>query len=351
MRVLKLDKQEGVVRLQPQVLEDLWFLKKFLQSGDLVEGRSFRRFKADKGKEGARAKSGEKKPVSVEVEVESVEYAEDANKLRVSGKITKGFPEEFVQVGEHHTIDVEPRGKITVCKSLTALDLALLSEVKKRARHVTALVVALDERKATVSALRTMGVKVLFEASNPASKRDVASFESKKGEFYESLANQLEQSEADAVILAGPGFAKEDFKKFLEEKHGALSKKIRLEHASTAEQSAVAELMKRGAIARLLGEGKLQEEFEALEKLKASVGKEDGLSCYGLKDVKDALERGAVKQLFVLDELVRKSKDAGRLMELAAKANAEIMVFNSEDDAGREFQAFKIAAILHYKAF
>jgi stalled ribosome rescue protein Dom34 len=93
----------------------------------------------------------------------------------------------------------------------------------------------------------------------------------------------------------------------------------------------------------------VQREFELLEKLKASLGKDDHLSCYGLDEVEKAVDMRAVALLMIEDELLRKNKALNLLMEKAESNGAEIAIFNSEDDAGREFSAFKIAALLRYK--
>ena len=146
MRIVHVDEKEGAVKLEPQSLDDLWYLKKIIREGDLVRGRSWRRYRStDK----LRPEAGEKKAVNVEVRVTGVEFAEAANKLRVTGKITRGEPEEFVQVGEHHTIDVEPRDRIELGKRLSLYEKKILEEARNRAKKVTAAIVVMDDEKAT----------------------------------------------------------------------------------------------------------------------------------------------------------------------------------------------------------
>jgi len=61
------------------------------------------------------------------------------------------------------------------------------------------------------------------------------------------------------------------------------------------------------------------------------------------------VEFNAVEKLLVLDELVRKNEEANSLVEKARQKGAELVIFDSQDDAGREFEAFKIAALLRFK--
>jgi len=65
--------------------------------------------------------------------------------------------------------------------------------------------------------------------------------------------------------------------------------------------------------------------------------------------VAKAVEYNAVEKLAVLDELVRKNRTAYSLVEKAREKGAELVIFDSNDDAGREFEAFKIAALLRFK--
>jgi len=151
------------------------------------------------------------------------------------------------------------------------------------------------------------------------------------------------------LVVAGPGFTKNEFKKFLSDREPNMAKKIAWEHCSNAERNGVHELLKKGILERILGAQKLQEEYAALERLKASLGRDDGLSVYGLDEVNAAVETGATAELLVLDELVRRNADARKVLEKAKQRGAKIVIFNSDDDAGSEFKAFKAAALLRYK--
>ncbi|MCX6767816.1 MAG: mRNA surveillance protein pelota [Candidatus Micrarchaeota archaeon] len=346
VRVIHLDEKEGVLKVEPQSLEDLWYLKKIIDEGDLVRGRSWRRFKTgDK----LRPEAGEKKAINVEVRVSAVEFAEAANRLRVTGKITQGEPEEFVQVGEHHTIDVEPHDRLEVRKKLSMYHKKILEEAKKKAKKINAIIVVMDEEKAGFCFVQPRGMTFPFEITNTASKRDPKSFEELTKKYFNEILGKLAGAQADRLIVAGPGFAKDNFRKFAEQKDPALVKRMWFEHASTAERTGAYELLKKGVLERILGEHRVQEEFSALERLKASLGREDRLSCYGLDEVEAAVAARAADTLLVLDELARANPRAEKIMQAAEAAGAKIILFDSEDDAGAEFKAFRIAAMLRYR--
>ncbi|HII39231.1 TPA: mRNA surveillance protein pelota [Candidatus Micrarchaeota archaeon] len=348
MKILKLDRKDDILVVEPQSIEDLWHLTKVIEKGDLVTGRSFRLFKVQ---DSLKAASGEKKAVNIQIRVESVEFAEQSNKLRLTGAIVAGTPEEFCPHGEFHTLDLEPMQRVEVAKKLNSFHESVLDEAKKHSRSTHAVVVVMDDEKALFAELRNTGIRFGPEIRCHASKRDPDSFTEKKKSFLAEATALLKQKDGEdrQLVVAGPGFTKDEFKKFLSDREPNMAKKIAWEHCSNAERNGVHELLKKGILERILGAQKLQEEYAALERLKASLGRDDGLSVYGLDEVNAAVETGATAELLVLDELVRRNADARKVLEKAKQRGAKIVIFNSDDDAGSEFKAFKAAALLRYK--
>ncbi|MDP2718200.1 MAG: mRNA surveillance protein Pelota, partial [Candidatus Micrarchaeota archaeon] len=151
----------------------------------------------------------------------------------------------------------------------------------------------------------------------------------------------------EKTVVAGPGFSKENFQKYLVEKHPALLKTTSFEYVSTAEKSGVYELLKRGLVEKALGEQRLAQEFALLEKFKESVGRDDHKSAYGPKDVAEAVNAGAAEHLMVSDTLV-KEPDISHMMESARKTGAELHVFDSETETGQELRHYGVVALLRY---
>lgn len=357
MRIIRMDLLERTLKLEPQTLEDLWQLNKLIETGDLVEGHSMRTWRPP-GREG-RPGAVEKKHVRLVVQTESVEFAEAVNKLRVTGVIRSGHPEEYVSLGEHHTLDIEPRTTITITKrDITPYHRKVLEESQKRSKGINAIIVAMDEKKATAARLTTRGLDYIFEIASEADKRlPSARFEELQKKYYSDIQQALERSEAARLVIAGPGFAAEDFKKYVSRKESEILKKTSFEHCSTAERSGVVELLKQGLLQKLLGELKLEEEFKALEELKAHLGRNDGMAVYGWKPVQQAVAARATHTIMILDELLRigdlKEKhtreEAGELAGEAEQGGARLIIFEAGDDAGSEFKGFKIAALLRYR--
>lgn len=337
-------RSEDTLKLSPHSLEDLWYLTRIVSEGDVVEGYSFRSFKAE-GRN--RPVETEKKKVRLEIKVESVEFAESVNKLRLTGVILSGSPEEYVSFGEHHTLDVELNDSFVLKKKLSALEENYLQEALKKTLRAKISIVLLDEHKALIARVDLRGVKFVGEIENKANKRDPKNFDSLQIAFFQELAKTLEGE--DTLVIAGPGFARENFKKFLGAKKPGLLEKAYFEHCSNAEQSGVYELLKNKVLEKVMKNQRIADQFALLEDLKVHLARQDGLAAYGLEAVEQATAYNAIEKLLVLDELVRKDERTNALVEQARQKGSELVIFDSRDDAGREFQAFKIAAFLRFK--
>ncbi len=346
----KINEEEATIRLEPETLEDLWVVTRLAQAGDTVIGTAWRRFKA---RDLERAESGEKKRIKVELRIENVEYAESANKVRLTGVILRGEPQEFAPAGEHQTIDVEIGTRVEIKKKegkIGVFERKTLDAARKRATRIDALIIALDDESATLAQLTPSGVRFTYEIESEASKRDPKSYAEFRKKYFSEILKACEAAAARGarLIVAGPGFAKDDFRKYAERANSDIAKRISLETTSNAERNGVNELVKRGVAQKLLGEQKQTLEWEKLEELKKRIAR-DGLIAYGNDEVERAVEARACDEILVLDEILRKDGKAQRAVERAERGGASAFIFDSRNEAAREFAAFGIACFLRYK--
>ncbi|MDD5317320.1 MAG: mRNA surveillance protein pelota [Candidatus ainarchaeum sp.] len=346
MRVIKHDRETGTVKAVPETVEDLWHVERVLEPGDLVAGKSFRRVKIGEGE------SGDKREVFVQVEAEKIEFSEHANRVRVTGKIVAGGPEEYIQLGQYHTIDVEPQTAVEIKKKggWRGYQLDRLYDAQKAGKKKILLaIVVMDDKAALFSTVRDYGVSFDFTVESHASKRE-ADYSQKQLQFYGDVAKCLADSKAGKIIVAGPGFSKDNLRKFVQDRNPGLSKKLVFETASNAEPSGVYELLKRGVIEKVAGEERIAKEMGLMEGLMLEISKGSGLAAYGESEVRGAIGLGAAGRLFVTDELLRKNRQLDQLMQEAEKLKCEVHVFSSENPAGKQLAGLGgIAAMLRYR--
>ena len=110
------------------------------------------------------------------------------------------------------------------------------------------------------------------------------------------------------------------------------------------------ELIKRGVVEKAVGEARYEKEEKEIEEFFTEIYKETGKSVYGIGEVKKAVEMKATSKLLILDSLLRKSEDAEKIVELAEKAGAEIIVISEEGDPGTKLKNFGgIGAVLRWR--
>jgi protein pelota len=340
MRIFRIDRKTGEASVAPETLDDLWHLERIVEPGDFAEGKTYRSVKM--------GEKEERKPVFIRIEVEKIEFAKYANRLRLTGKIVQGSPEEFVQRGKYHTLEAEKDEKITIIKSeWKAHHINRLREAEREAKRPRIRIIVMDDEKALTALVMGYGVEFGPEIYSEARKGSER-FEEMKLKYYSEIADDIAMHE-ERYIVAGPGFEKDNFRKYLEKKNAGLLKRISFENVSYAERNGVNELLKKGMVGRLIGEARVEKEAALISKIMLHINKGDGLAAYGKEAVGKAAEMGAADTVLVLDELLRKEKDVEALAEMAEKS-AAVVVFSSEADPGQELKGLGgVAALLRYK--
>lgn len=344
MKLGKQDPKEGEIRLTPENTEDLWHIERLLTPGDAIIARTWRRYKAVEGD------AGEKKAVTMRLSVEKVEFSPHVNRLRVTGKILDGSPAEFVQLGSYHTIDIEEHFPVSIIKEKwMAHHMARIKQAIAETKRPRLGMLVLDENRAIYATLRGFGVAYELELENSASKRD-DKFDEKVQSFFGEILKKLQSSQVGRIIVAGPGFGKENLLRFIKQKDAKLAQRIVLEHCSYAERSGINELLKRGVVSKVASEERAENELVLMDKFSTELRKESGLVAYGKKEVEEAVQSSAAETLMVLDELLRNDKEVESIVEEAEKRKVKLVIFSHESDGGRELSGFGgFAALLRFR--
>lgn len=354
-------KHIGEIALVPESLDDLWHLKHVIEVGDQVYSVTYRRLEMATDK--VRPDKAEKKPVRLGIRTDGVEFHKFSRRLRIKGVIEEGPDSEL---GAYHTFNIEPDVKLSVVKEWKEHQLKRLSEAEKVVATPDVLVVTVEEGEAIAGVVRQYGVDELFSLRYGSGKGMEQAGGGKK-EFFNELLKHVQNSfqslNAEAVIIAGPGFIKDDFFAFLKDQDVELSKRARIEHTSSIGVSGFLEVLKRGAVERLKKEERLTKEVTLLDRLMEEISKEQGgKAVYGKEEVKKALEYGAVEILMVSDEKLMKTRlaeegaeaekeaeEIDNLLEDTERKRGEVVIFSTEFEPGKRLNALGgLAAILRF---
>lgn len=345
MRVLKksLRGPEGEITLVPESVDDLWHLKHLISPGDLVFALTHRKAPASADK--LRPEKLERRPVRLGIRTESVEFATSSNWLRVHGVIEVGQ-----DVGSYHTLNLEAGIDVSIVKSWKRHDLARIEEAVAESRRPKVVIALIEEGEAAIGVLRQFGVETASEIKAGGGKGMGGKGGENRSEFLDEAAKELARVAVrdSKVILAGPGFIKEDLKKRIDATFPDLAPRIVLCDATAMGVSGFQEVLRRGAIDKILEDSRLGLETTLMEELLREIAT-DGRAAYGPAEVREAASIGAVETLMIGDELVR-SPEMDELMRSVSDARGRVVIFSSEFEPGKRLSALGgVAAITRYK--
>ncbi|MHA1385890.1 MAG: mRNA surveillance protein pelota [Candidatus Helarchaeota archaeon] len=359
MKIVEKDFKKGEITLIIENMNDLWHLYNIIQPGDLIFARTLRRTRRDE--DSLRADKGERIPVFLGIEVEEYNFHPFTNRLRIKGTIIEG-PEDLVSLHSHHTLNVEVNTKLTIRKKTwESFVLKRIEMAETSSTQPEILILTLDKGEAYFARATEIGYKKIAEitANIPGKRFKVDYYDKSVEDFFKSLLQvlneNLSEGNIDAVIIAGPGFTKEHFLKFLKEKEPKLLSKIQLIDTSNTGKSGVIEVIRKGDTIKSIENMRLTKETELIQEFLKRLGKNQRNIAYGMDEVENAKNYGAIETLMITDTLLRiadmeKRKKLDMLLKEIEKIGGKIVVISSLHSAGEQLESFgSIAALLRFE--
>ncbi len=343
MKILKKDLRNGEVKVLIQTEDDLWQLYNIVEKDDLAFALTTRREETKDDK--LRAERGEKRKMRLGVRVESVEFHEFTDWLRVHGIIEEG-PQD---IGSYHTFNLTVGENISIIKQWRRELLDRLDDAEKAVERPQITFVAIDEEEAVLAQLREYGIKEVAKIRSGGSGKQYASKKGGKEDFYKEVLAKLESISGEGVcILLGPGFEKENLSGYIRDKGRPIAKALHLLSTGQSGMAAVQEVMKKGIGGDILKESRVALETKLMEDLLAEIAK-NGAYAYGKAEVEQCLDAGAVDTLLITDKAMR-GRAHERLLNKASEGGSKVVVLSTLHDAGKKLEAIgNIGALLRYK--
>lgn len=350
MKIVGKNQKEGTMDIIPETLDDLWHLSHIIQEGDDISSVTTRRIQDTSGDK-LRSDRGVKKTFVLGVHIESISFHMFTAKLRLTGTITKG-PEDLIPLGSHHTVEVKFNTPLTIKKekwskwALDRLDMAI-----KASKKLSAIIVLIEDGTATLGLIRQYGIEYYGPIqSNISGKRVVDKNRPKEQiEFYQKIVKTLFKfKDIQNIVIAGPGFSKENFYKFLEDNYSDLAKKSILEATGSSGRVGISEVLKKGTVEKLTSENRIAFEMKDINNMLKLLSTNHELVVYGKDEVNTAVNMGAVKKLLVRDLNIN-SEDMESIMNLCENMGGKVSIISSEHEGGEQLNALGgVAAILRY---
>ncbi len=352
MKIIFQDLHKGELKIEITTLDDLWYLSHCIEPGNEVEGRTLRKIKL--GDDSTNNTKIIKKPVTLKISVEKIEFEKFSNGLRVSGKITEG-PEDIPH-GSYHTIEVEEGTVLKIIKDSWPKYLLQKIHDACEEKGAKVIIVALERDEATYALLTSSGYRILADIEGEVGKKGYADIQEK--EFYVEVAKHLEEYvnrfEVEHIIIGSPAFWKENLVQIIKKKIPALYSKITLATCNTIGKNAIEEILKRDEVKTVLKNDRTSKETALVEDLFKEIAK-NALAAYGEKEVQAVVDAHAVKILLVSDEYLHEQKESGKyefldkLMHEVERSNGEVHIISVEHNAGKRLHGLGgLGAILRY---
>jgi protein pelota len=150
------------------------------------------------------------------------------------------------------------------------------------------------------------------------------------------------------LIIAGPGFVKDDFVRFARGQDSAFTGRAVVVETRRIGRGAVQDVIGQGAIEKLIGDLQLAREVMMMDEVLLRISRE-GAVAYGMQEVADAIDFGAADQVLVTDTHLHEAVIT-RLIEKAEGMRAKVTVLSGSFEPGERLDALGgIAALLRYK--
>lgn len=356
----------GTVNIETEDLEDLWHLYNLISIGDKMKCRTQRKVQNENTATGVTTST--KKIITVILEVQAVDFDTQVGQLRIKG--TNILESESIKLGASHTAEIEIHMKLSLSKDCwDAVHLDRLQDATDASSKADVAAVILQEGIAhlcLVTPNMTI-VKQRIEVSIPR-KRKSGSGSHDRGlvRFYEQILTALLRSIrwdiVKALIIASPGFTKDELYKYIMEESVRRELKEIMEnkakfvlcHSSSGFKHSLKEVMSDPTVSSKLCDTKAAGEVKVLDAFYEMLSQDPDRALYGPRHCIAAAEKDAVDVLMITDTLFRSQtiqerKQFVALVEKVRETNGDVRIFSSLHVSGEQLtQLTGVAAILRF---
>ncbi|MHC1626933.1 MAG: mRNA surveillance protein pelota [Methanoculleaceae archaeon] len=326
----------GEIKFYPETMDDLWHLSHLIHRGDLIFADTFRT--VEQAADRIRPEKQEKKPVRLGIRVEKVSFQQNTGRLRVTGVIENG-----IDIGSYHTVNLDPGREVSVTGYWRPVDLERIERAVRVSEFGMVLILTIEEGEVELFRLRQFGPEQITTLTGGTGK---GSDRSTREDLFRQALSLISEGN-QMVVVAGPGFVKDDFIAYVKRHDPGTAGRIVPVETRRSGRGAVQEVIGQGVAERLLGDAQLAREVRAMEEVLKRIAT-GGAVAYGWEDVKNAVEMGAVEEILVSDRCIH-HRGVAATIERAETMNSRVTVLSSAFEPGEQLNALGgVAALLRF---
>jgi len=355
----------GSVTLVPEEMEDMWHIYNLIAVGDYVRASTIRKVTTESS---TGSTTSNRIRTILTVQVEDIDFDTAAGMLRLKGRNVA--ENAHVKMGAYHTIEVENQRKITVIKAeWDSVSLERIELATDPYKHADLAAVVMQEGLANVCLVTSCMtiVRAKIDVAIPRKRRGSATQHEKALErFYDTVLQAVLRhvnfEVVKAVVVASPGFVKDQFLDYLKQYSIKNDVKVLIEnkpkffpvHASSGFKHSLREVLQDPAVQARLADTKAAEEVRALDSFYKTLTNEPLKAFYGERHVFRAAEAQAIEVLLISDKLFRARDVAKRkrfvgLVDSVREFGGDVKIFSSLHVSGEQLdQLTGLCAVLRF---
>lgn len=357
--------EPATLKLVAEEVEDMWHTYNLVRAGDSVTAKTFRKVTSISA---TGQGSSIRVTIKLTINVEATDFDPVGQEIRIRGRNL--IDTEYVRAGAYHTLEIEPDRPFEITKqSWDILDLDRLKQACDPAASADLAAVLITEGLAHLCLIgsATTLQKAKIEMTMPRKRGAAAAgYDTAYKNFLNRVMTAVERhidwEIVKCLVVAGPGFVKDDFKKHLEEEAVRrdlrpliLNKsKVLLASASSAYQHSIKEILANPAISSQIKDTKALRETKVLQEFYSMLSHDSARAFYGPGHIREAHELAAIGTLLVTDTVllvhdVNKRKALAKLKEEVEAGGGEVVVFSGMHSSGDQLNKLTgMAAILRF---
>ncbi|XP_076184026.1 protein pelota-like [Ptiloglossa arizonensis] len=356
---------KGSVSLVPENTEDMWHAYNLIIKGDFVKCSTFRKVQMESA---TGSSNSFKVRTTLTICVEGIDFDTQACVLRLKGKNVE--ENKYVKMGAYHTLDVEQNGKFTITK--TKWDSIFLDRIDTacdptQTADVAAIVMQEGIAHICLITSNMTIVRTKIDQVIPRKRKgNVSQHEKGLARFFENIMQgilrHINFDIVKCIILASPGFVKDQYMDYMIQQAIKTDNKIILEnkskfllvHSSSGFKHSLKEILAEPAVISRISDTKAAGEVKALETFYTILQTDPSRAFYGKKHINKAIEAQAIETLLISDKLFRCQdvtlrKEYVEIVENVRDSGGDVKLFSSLHVSGEQLEQLTgIAAILRF---
>lgn len=350
MRIVHRDicKGTGSIGLVAESTEDLWHIYNLATSGDQVTATTFRKVVTTS----TTSTTSEKKKLTVTLRITDPPELQEES-LRIKGVNVR--ENKYLKLGASHTVELILQKKFTLHKELwDSIHLERLKTASDPSQSAAMAAVLIQPGFGQILLIGEHSTTTLSTITKSIpGKRLGSSTEHDKALrkffvlLYESIVRHLNWERLECIVVASPGFVKDQFWEYLWSEASVSQdrtlldnkKKFMLAAISSAHRHALKEILSDPSVMSKVEDTKAGRNIEALDQFFKMLHSNPDRAYYGYKHVVMAAENDAIETLLVTDDLFRAADTATRknyvaLVDQVKESGSDVCIFSALHTSG-----------------